>query len=140
VISLAGLAAPPGETVYAATKHAALAFTIGTLYDLREEGIKDIKLSAVCPDGIWTPMLFDKVHDPQAAPSWSGVLLEPEDVARRVAELLDDPRPLVSYPRWRGAVARAFSISPRVGAALVPVMMAGARRKQARWAKKVERR
>jgi NAD(P)-dependent dehydrogenase (short-subunit alcohol dehydrogenase family) len=136
VVSLAGLAAPPGETVYAATKHAALAFTVGTLYDLRQDGCNNVHLSAICPDGIWTPMLYDKVDDPQAAPSWSGVLLKPEDVARRAVELLDGPRLVVAYPRWRGGVARAFASAPGVGARLVPAMMASARRKQKRWARK----
>jgi len=136
VVSLAGLAAPPGETVYAATKHAALAFTIGTLYDLRQDGCKGVQLSAICPDGIWTPMLYDKVGDPQAAPSWSGVLLKPEDVARRAVELLDSPRPLVTIPRWRGGVARAFASAPRIATALVPAMMADARRRQRRWARR----
>ncbi len=136
VVSLAGLAAPPGETVYAATKHAALAFTVGTLYDLRESGCKGVRLSAICPDGIWTPMLYDKVDDPQAAPSWSGVLLQPEQVARRAVELLDSPRPVVSMPRWRGGVARAFSAAPRLATALVPAVMADARRRQKRWGRK----
>jgi short-subunit dehydrogenase len=136
VVSLAGLAAPPGETVYAATKHAALAFTIGTLYDLRQDGCRGVKLSAICPDGMWTPMLYDKMDDPQAAPSWSGVMLQPDEVARRAVELLDNPRPVVSMPRWRGAVARAFALTPRLGAAVVPAVMADARRKQKRWARK----
>jgi NAD(P)-dependent dehydrogenase (short-subunit alcohol dehydrogenase family) len=136
VVSLAGLAAPPGETVYAATKHAALAFTVGTLYDLRQDGCRSVKLSAICPDGMWTPMLYDKMDDPQAAPSWSGVMLQPDEVARRAVELLDRPRPVVSMPRWRGAVARVFATTPRIGAALVPAIMAGARRKQKRWARK----
>jgi NAD(P)-dependent dehydrogenase (short-subunit alcohol dehydrogenase family) len=136
VVSLAGLAAPPGETVYAATKHAALAFTVGTLYDLRQDGCRGVELSAICPDGIWTPMLYDKLDDPQAAPSWSGVLLQPEDVARRAVELLDKPRLVVSYPRWRGGVARTFASTPRLGALVVPAMMASARRKQKRWARK----
>ena len=35
IVSLAGLGAPPGEALYAATKHAAIAFTLGTLADLR---------------------------------------------------------------------------------------------------------
>lgn len=136
VVSLAGLAAPPGETVYAATKHAALAFTVGTLYDLRQDGCRGVELSAICPDGIWTPMLYDKVDDPQAAPSWSGVLLQPEDVAKRAVELLDSPRLVVAYPRWRGGVARAFASTPGIGTRLVPAMMASARRKQKRWARK----
>lgn len=135
VVSLAGLAAPPGEVVYAATKHAALAFTTGTLLDLRAAGVRGVHLTAVCPDGIWTPMLHDKVDDPQAAPSWSGVLLQPAQVAARVAAVVQHPRPVVSVPGWRGAVARAFSASPRVAVAIAPTMMAAARRKQARFAR-----
>jgi NAD(P)-dependent dehydrogenase (short-subunit alcohol dehydrogenase family) len=136
VVSLAGLAAPPGETVYAATKHAALAFTVGTLFDLRQDGCRNVKLSAICPDGMWTPMLYDKMDDPQAAPSWSGVMLQPDQVARRAVELLDDAVPVVSMPRWRGGVARAFSLTPRLAVRVVPAMMADARRKQKRWARK----
>lgn len=130
VVSLAGLAAPPGETVYAATKHAALAFSTGTLQDLRAAGVRGVDVSVVCPDGIWTPMLFDKVDDPQAAPSWSGVLLQPEQVAAVVADVVRRPRPVTSIPRWRGGLSRLYSASPRAALALTPLLMAGARRKQ----------
>ena len=133
IVSLAGLAAPPGETVYAATKHAALAFTLGTLYDLREAGEREIHLSAVCPDGVWTPMLFDKVDDPYAAPSWSGVMLDPATVAAATVGLLDRPRPVLVMPRWRGAFARAFAALPSLGERVAPRMMAQARRRQAAW-------
>ena len=67
VISLAGLVAAPGEVAYSASKHAAIAFTIGTLVDLRRTGVKGIDVSAVCPSGIWSPMLEDKLDDPHAA-------------------------------------------------------------------------
>ena len=40
VVSLAGLAAAPGVASYAASKHAAIAFTLGTLADLRRSGIE----------------------------------------------------------------------------------------------------
>src|SRR5205085_2769230 len=49
VVSLAGLAAPPGETVYAATKPAALAFTVGTLYDLRQDRCRSARHSGERP-------------------------------------------------------------------------------------------
>ena len=62
-----GLVAAPGEVAYAASKHAAIAFTLGTLSDLRRAGINDVHVSAVCPDGIWTPMIADKLDDPDAA-------------------------------------------------------------------------
>ena len=64
---LAGLGAPPGEALYAATKHGAIAFSLGSLADLRRAGFKGIHVSAVCPDGIWTPMIADKLDDPDAA-------------------------------------------------------------------------
>src|SRR3954452_1286614 len=135
VSSLAGLAAPPGETVYAATKHAALAFSVGTLYDLREAGLRDVHVSCVCPDGVWTPMLFDKVDDPHAAPSWSGVMLEPGQVAAAAVGLLERPRPVITIPRWRGAVVRGFAAFPALGERLAPRIMEQARRKQAAWAR-----
>jgi NAD(P)-dependent dehydrogenase (short-subunit alcohol dehydrogenase family) len=136
VVSLAGLAAPPGETVYAATKHAALAFSTGTLQDLRAAGERHVDVSAVCPDGIWTPMLFDKVRDPQAAPSWSGVLLQPRQVAEVVADVVRRPRPVTSVPRWRGAMSRAYAATPRTALAVRPALFAVARRNQAAFARK----
>ncbi len=139
VVSLAGLVAAPGETLYAATKHAALAFSVGTMLDLRREGIRDVHISALCPDGIWTPMLYEKVHDPEAALSWSGVLLKPEDVARSAVALLDHPRAVLSIPRWRGGLVRVLAAFPGAATRLLPLIFADARRKQRAWAGKQAR-
>jgi NAD(P)-dependent dehydrogenase (short-subunit alcohol dehydrogenase family) len=138
IVSLAGLGAPPGEALYGATKHAAIAFSLGTLADLRREGLKDIHVSAVCPDGIWTPMIADKLDDPDAAPSFSGQLLRPEQVAPKVAELLDHPRPVLTVPRWRGVFVRLLDAFPGVAARLIPLFMTDARRRQRRWKKRIE--
>jgi len=62
------------------------------LADLRRSGVRGLRVSAVCPDGIWTPMLHDELDDPAAAPSFSGVLLRPETRRAKVAGLLDRPR------------------------------------------------
>jgi len=138
IVSLAGLGAPPGEALYGATKHAAIAFSLGTLADLRREGLKDIHVSAVCPDGIWTPMIADKLDDPDAAPSFSGQLMRPEQVAPKVAELLDRPRPVLTVPRWRGALVRILDAFPGAFVRLIPLFMADARRRQRRWKKRIE--
>ncbi len=137
VISLAGLVAAPGEALYGASKHAAIAFTIGTLADLRRSGETGIELSAVCPDGIWTAMIADKLGDPDAAPSFSGQLLAASEVAERTVELLDKPRVVLTIPRWRGAVLRLFDAFPGVAIRLTPMVMADARRRQARWKRRV---
>ena len=113
VVSLAGIVAAPGETVYGASKHAAIAFSIGTLTDLRLAGVRDIHILCLCPDEIWTPMLHDKLDDPAAAASFTGVLLQPAQVAFHVGRILDHPRPVVTVPRWRGAMMRAFDAWPR---------------------------
>ena len=64
IVSLAGLIAAPGEVAYSASKHAALAFTLGTLYDLRRSGEDKVDLCAICPDGVWTPMIAPTLDDP----------------------------------------------------------------------------
>ena len=138
IVSLAGLGAPPGEALYGATKHAAIAFSLGALADLRREGLKDIHVSAVCPDGIWTPMIADKLDDPDAAPSFSGQLMRPDEVAPKVAALLDRPRAVLTVPRWRGGLVRTLDAFPEVASRLIPLFMADARRRQRRWKKRVE--
>lgn len=138
VISLAGLVAAPGEVAYSASKHAALGFTIGTLFDLRRDGIRGIELSAVCPDGIWTPMIQDSLEDPDVAASFSGELLTPERVAGEIGRLVERPRPLLVIPRWRGPLLRAFAAFPRASLRMLPLVMWDARRRQRRYKRKIE--
>jgi NAD(P)-dependent dehydrogenase (short-subunit alcohol dehydrogenase family) len=138
VISLAGLVAAPGEVNYSASKHAAMAFTLGTLFDLRRAGISGVQLSAVCPDGIWTPMLEDKLDDPAAAGSFSGQLLTPGEVATAVGKLTERPRPLLVLPRWRGPLLRLFDLFPRLALRLLPLVMRDAQRRQRRYKRLIE--
>jgi short-subunit dehydrogenase len=138
VISLAGIVAAPGEVAYAASKHAAMAFSLGTLFDLRRAGHKEIDVSAVCPDGAWTPMLADKLDDPDAAGSFSGQLLTPEQVAREVGALAERPRPILVIPRWRGPLLRTFDLFPRLAIRLLPAVMWDARRRQRRYKKLIQ--
>jgi NAD(P)-dependent dehydrogenase (short-subunit alcohol dehydrogenase family) len=138
IVSLAGIVAAPGEVAYSASKHAAMAFTLGTLFDLRRTGVKGIQLSAVCPDGIWTPMLEDKLDDPDAAPSFSGRLLTAEEVAKEVGSLTERPRPILIVPRWRGPALRFYDLFPRLALRLLPLVMWDARRKQRAYKRKIE--
>jgi NAD(P)-dependent dehydrogenase (short-subunit alcohol dehydrogenase family) len=138
VISLAGIVAAPGEVNYSASKHAAMAFTLGTLFDLRRAGIANVEVSALCPDGIWTPMLEDKLDDPDAAGSFSGQLLTPTQVAAAVGKLTERPRPILILPRWRGPLLRFFDLFPRLAVQLLPLVLADARRKQRRYKRRIE--
>ena len=130
VVSLAGLTAVPGEVVYAATKHAVMGLSLSTMLDLRIAGLRGVVISCICPDGMWTPMLYDKLDDPDASMSFSGVLLQPGDVAEVVARVVRTPRPVTSVPAWRGVMARAFDLSPRLTLLGGPVVRKAAARKQ----------
>ncbi|WP_405114578.1 SDR family oxidoreductase [Micromonospora sp. NBC_01405] len=132
VVSLAGLVAAPGETMYAASKHALLAFSLGTLADLRAAGHRDVHVSCLCPDGIWTPMLHDRLDDPGAVASFTGTLLTPERVAARAVRLARRPRPVVALPRWRGAQVRLLDALPGLAVGLTPLIRATGRAGQRR--------
>jgi NAD(P)-dependent dehydrogenase (short-subunit alcohol dehydrogenase family) len=138
VISLAGIVAAPGEVAYSAAKHAAMAFTLGTLFDLRRAGHRGVDVSAVCPDGIWTPMLEDRLDDHDAAGSFSGHLLTPQQVATEIGKLTERARPILIIPRWRGPLLRLFDLFPRLGVRLLPAVMWDARRKQRRCKRLIE--
>ncbi|MBO4210183.1 SDR family oxidoreductase [Micromonospora echinofusca] len=132
VVSLAGLVAAPGETVYAASKHALIAFSLGTLADLRAAGHRNLHISCLCPDGIWTPMLHDRLDDPGAVASFTGTLLTAERVAARAARLARRPRPVVSVPRWRGLQVRLLDALPGLAVRLTPLVLAVGRAGQRR--------
>ncbi|MEU7674590.1 SDR family NAD(P)-dependent oxidoreductase [Micromonospora taraxaci] len=132
VVSLAGLIAAPGETVYAASKHALLAFSLGTLSDLRIAGYRRVHVSCLCPDGIWTPMLHDRLDDPGAVASFTGSMLSAPQVAARAVRLAHRPRPVVSLPRRRGAQVRLLDALPRLAVALTPLVQAAGRAGQRR--------
>ncbi len=137
--SLAGISAVPGEGVYAASKHAVMGFSLSTLADLRAAKVGDIDISCICPDGVWTPMLHDKLEDPGAALSFSGKLLQPEEVVEAVGDVLDRPSPVTTLPGWRGAVCRLGDVLPRVGLAGLPLMAAQGRRVQRRMLRQQQR-
>lgn len=103
----------PGEAIYGATKAAVLSYSLALMGELRAAGETGIGISVVCPDGMLTPMLTQIIDDPHAALSYSGPhLAEPARVADRVVELVRRPRRVVSVPRWRGAMVRAFAGIP----------------------------
>lgn len=139
IASLAGLVSVPGEGVYAATKHAVVGLSTSTLADLRAAGERDVHISCVCPDGMWTPMLHDRLDDPQASMSFSGQLLQPADVADAVVRLVDRPRPVLALPRWRGVEARLFDLSPSLATRAVPLVVRLSRMQQKAAARRLRR-
>ena len=139
IASLAGLFPLPGKGVYAATKHAVVGLSTSTLADLRVAGERDIHISCVCPDGIWMPMLHDRLDDPQASMSFSGRLLQAFDVADSVIRLVDRPRPVLTLPGWRGVEARLFGLSPSLAVRAAPLMVRLSRVQQRATARRIRK-
>jgi hypothetical protein len=83
-------------------------------------------------------MLEDKLDDPDSAPSFSGRLLTPGEVAKEVGKLTERPRPVLIVPRWRSPALRVFDLFPRLGLRLLPLVMWDARRKQRAYKTKIE--
>src|SRR5262249_14376303 len=92
VVSLAGLAT--GETVYAASKQAALAFSLGAQAELRAAGQRGVHISCLCPEA-------------------ARGALRTQDSAARLVRLVNDPRPVVAMPWWRGAQIRLLDAFPQ---------------------------
>ena len=125
VVQIASLAAwvpVPGEALYAATKAGVLSFTLGLQAELRAQGVRDVDLTAVCPDGMLTPMLTDVLDDDALALSFSAPrLVTPAQVAERVVDVLARPRLVTSVPHWRGAQVRLMAGMPDVVLRAAPV-------------------
>lgn len=136
IVSTAGIVPAPHETVYGATKHAALAYSIGTQMDLRIRGHLGVRVSALCPDGMWTPMLHRLARDPDAWPSWSNGMMQPGEVADVAMKVVDRPAIVRVHPRWRG-VLRVGAAFPGAMAPLLPLIVRDAKRRQREFAARI---
>ena len=126
--SLASWMPVPGEAVYSATKHGVRAFTHALASELRDT---PVRVSLLCPDGIWTPMLFGRTSDRSSAMSFTaGRLLAPAAVAAAALALLEHPRLVRSIPASRGLAARILGMTPALAHVLYPWLEARGRHAQ----------
>lgn len=119
--SAAGLLTMVGDAPYSVSKHAAVAFAEWLAVTYRHRGIH---VSALCPQGVRTPLLTDGLETGELAARVvvaTGEVLEPDDVAAAaIAGLADERFLILPHPevaehlrrkatdpdRWLGAVNR----------------------------------
>jgi NAD(P)-dependent dehydrogenase (short-subunit alcohol dehydrogenase family) len=119
IASMSSLVPAPGLAVYGGTKHAVLGFSLSLQGDLDGAGVP-IKVSAPCPDAIDTDLVRENKTDEQAAILFSAKkLLDADEIARRVAALVDRPELAPIYPRGRGMLAQVLRPFPGVGLKLL---------------------
>lgn len=111
--STASLFAPPGNTVYAASKFAARGFTIAAAGDLKPFGIA---VSLVGPAAVKTDMLEQQRGDNNAALTFTGKrALTPEEVAAAILGPVLTKKPLEHFiPRSDGWLGKFSNVFPTV--------------------------
>ena len=103
VASLAGRFAAPGSSVYAATKHAVVAFSESLSYELEAHGIL---VTAVNPGFVATEGFPQAGLDPR-------LVLSTERVASTIVDVLRKGiAPEISIPRWVGALQAVRVLAP----------------------------
>jgi short-subunit dehydrogenase len=117
--SLGGIVPMPHEAVYAATKFGVRGFCQSLALELRGTGVH---VTVVCPDSADTAQLRAEAgHDPSTL-AFTSAPLAPDDVARAVVRALDRPRVEVLVPGARGVLIKLLAFSPRLFAALYPLL------------------
>lgn len=119
IASMAALVPSPGLSVYCATKHAVLGFSLAMQGDLERAG-RPIVVSSVCPDAIDTDMVRDVADRPSADILFSAnQLLSPEYVATRTVNLVDSRKLVAILPRYRGMLAHMLRPFPSLSLKLL---------------------
>jgi short-subunit dehydrogenase len=111
VASMAGKAASAKASGYAASKHAILGLTQSLRHEMRGTGIT---ISAVNPGPVMTPFL-DKA-DPSGgyARKLGSMLLQPEQVAEAILEIIRTRRPEKNLPLSASIGAALYQLFPRI--------------------------
>jgi short-subunit dehydrogenase len=123
VSSLAGRYALPGAGVYAASKHAVVAFSESLYYELRE---KKVMVTVVNPGVVATEGFF-----PEDSPLWKDPIvrpfvMKPERISRAIVDVIQKRRgPEVSIPRWLAAPQAARLLAPALYRAALSRIVGG---------------
>ena len=110
IASLSGLGPVPGLSMYAATKAAVVSLTTS----VAAETPRNMRLHAICPDGVDTEMVAAMRPDglAKALVHSGGGLLSVDDVARAAVASIGSRRVVVALPAWRGGLMRLSAVAP----------------------------
>lgn len=96
IVSIASRIAAPSMVDYACSKAAALSFSEGISLELKQQGIKNVHITCVCPTHIATPMF--EGFDAHGGPAKVGYTLSARGVARSTVRAIKQNAELVWLP------------------------------------------
>jgi NAD(P)-dependent dehydrogenase (short-subunit alcohol dehydrogenase family) len=110
VASASGLGPVPGLSVYAATKAAVVSVTMSA----HVETSRQVRVHALCPDGVDTAMVEAMDPDGRAKPivHSSGRLYTVAETAEAAVALVGTRRVVRTLPAWRGGLIRSGQLFP----------------------------
>ena len=115
ISSVAGKAITPWNSVYSATKHALIGWTLSLRVELQRTGVS---ASVICPGFVLREGLFSRWGDEKMARR-SGTFTTPEKVAAAVARAIERDVPEIVSAGPLGKISDlALAISPRMTAAV----------------------
>lgn len=108
--SLSGLGPVPGLSAYAATKAAVVSLAMS----VNMETPGNVRVHALCPDGVATTMLDDMDRDGVASRlvHSGGRILGVEEIATAAVGLVGSRRVVRTVPTWRAAAMRVSTLMP----------------------------
>lgn len=135
IASMAGLAPIPGLAFYSASKFAVRSFSLAAAFELRPH---NVFVTAICPDGVKTPMLDVQQSHEESALTFSGPrILTVQDIEYAILHRALHRKPLEIYiPLSRGFLARLGDLFPRLGFLLIPILSKRGRKRQLEYPKK----
>ncbi|SDM85634.1 NADP-dependent 3-hydroxy acid dehydrogenase YdfG [Paenibacillus sp. yr247] len=127
VSSVSGLSAFPGYAPYSTSKFAIEGFSESLRLEMMPFGVRIVLVEpGAYQTEIWRKG-FEAIHTTESSPYWSGLSKmldyskrasatapDPQEVAHKIAQIVDSPRPKLRYPLGRGVKMglRARSLLP----------------------------
>jgi uncharacterized protein len=109
IASQAGKIATPKSSVYAATKHAVLGFTNSLRMEAAQSGVY---VTAVNPGPIKTNFFDIADTSGSYVKNVGRYMLDAEEVARRVVDIMLTPTREVNLPRWMNIGSKLYQLFP----------------------------